>query len=711
MSKVVTIYDGSSLKRLTYLQNAYDISYDKNLNTLWTGEFKLPYSDPKRKYCSPFNYAELWDLNGANRDRYVGLFRIMPTDEETLGTEATVTFQLEHVFNTLLDDVMIGFREIGNTGVYTNQVISYILQQQTTKRWELERCDYEHQYLYSWQDENLLSALFSVVKPFVETDYYWDFNTKSYPWKVSLKRTNPIPVTDIRYRKNLNGLTRNVDPSDLTTRLYCYGYGDGDNKLGISQVNNGIPYLDSPNISKYGVITQIWTDESQTIAESLKNLGLAMLKKLENPKVTYKIDLQTVYTAGNLNVGDTVRVVSEGLDELMTVKKLSKSDVTGAPQSGKITLGQGTIDISDSLAELAEKQRISETYSQGSESIFTDSFVDNADPSNPAEVTFRIPDNVVHVNEILFSCKLAPFRAYSKAIQGGGASTPTSEAGGASTPTSEAGGASAPTSSSGGGGTPTSNSGGNYSDTSAGGGGGQTTALSGGGGQTTALSGGAVEQTVGVFKVYPTEDNIDKVHNHGIPGGTWLLTGLSITKNASGAVIDVSPITAPYSWAPSGDHIHNIYIDPHQHFVNIDPHTHWVGLPSHTHPFSIPGHTHSVYIKPHTHTVSISSHTHLIYVPSHKHQISIPNHTHGIEYGIYKGPSASSITVYLDDTNIGNYSGVISDLNLISYMSKNANGDILRGNHTIKIKPNSLTRVECTFQIRLFTNSIGSGQY
>ena len=44
-------------------------------------------------------------------------------------------------------------------------------------------------------------------------------------------------------------------------------------------------------------------------------------------------------------------------------------------------------------------------------------------------------------------------------------------------------------------------------------------------------------------------------------------------------------------------------------------------------------------------------------------------------------------------------------------MSKDANGDILRGQHTTRIVPNGLTRIECTFQIRLFTNAHGGGQY
>ncbi|NLE05480.1 MAG: hypothetical protein GX638_11865 [Crenarchaeota archaeon] len=711
MGKVVTIYDGSTLKRLAYLQNSFDVKYEKNINSLWTAEFKLPYSDPKRKYCDIFNYAEIWDIDSTNKDRYVGLFRIMPTDEEIIGTAATATYKLEHVFSTLLDDVMIGFHEIGNTGVTTAQVINYILQNQTTERWKLERCDYTNQYLYGWQDENLLSALFSVVKPFSETDYYWDFNTKVYPWRLSLKRTNATPVTDIRYKKNLNGLARTIDPSSLTTRLYCYGYGDGDNKLGIEQVNNGKPYLDSPNIAQYGVITQIWTDESQTIAQSLKNIGEAMLRQLEVPKITYHIDIQAIYAAANLNIGDTIRIVSDGLDELMTVRQFAKDDVTGAPNSGTIILGVGTVDIADSVAELAEKQRISETYSQGSESIFMDSFTDNADSTNPAEVTFRIPNNVVHVNEILFSCKLTSFRAYSKAIQGGGAVTKTTSDGGETNVTSSSGGLYTSSSSGGGSATITSTSGGNFIQTTQDGGGGTISSYGGGSGTATSVSAGSFNQTIGVYNVLPTDDNIYRVHNHGIPKGTRLVTSLNVYKNSSGYVTDVTANEAPYGYSPSGDHEHYININSHSHDVALPSHTHYVGLPAHSHYISVSGHTHSVSIPEHKHTISVPNHTHNVYISDHSHEISLPNHTHNIEYGIYKGPSASSIQVYLDDTNIGSYSGTITDLNLISYMSKDANGHIMRGNHTIKIIPNALTRIECTFQIRLFTNALGSGQY
>ena len=696
--KPIAVYNGKTRKRLAYLQNAFGIGYNKPINALWTASFSMPYSDPKNKYCEAFNLVELWDIDGSNKDRYVGLFRIMPKVEDALSTDATIEYKLEHVLSTLLDDTMIGWHEIGNIGTYTPSIIAYILQHQIQQRWILDVCDYRHQYLYGWQDENLLSALYSVVQPFSETDYYWDFDTRSFPWKLKLLRTSKIAVTDIRYRKNMSGITRTVDPTNLTTRLYCYGYGEGDNKLGIGNVNNGIPYLDSPNISKYGVITQVWTDERFTIEASLKATGQAMLKKLEEPAVTYKIDIKTIYSAANLSVGDTVRVVSGELDEYMIVQQINKSDLSGQPQTGKVILGIGTIDVSQSMAEIADKQRISETYSQGAESIFTDSYQDNADAANPSEISFTIPDNAVHVNEILFSCRLTSFRAYSKATQGGGATTQSTSDGGATTQSTSDGGASQQTSSSGGSSNPTSSGGGNTTQSSTSGGGGTSTSSSGGSTQTSSGSGGSSSLTSSYNDSGSIGDAIWKDTLNSYPIQATTVDGKSHSHNIRWHTHDDS-------------HTHIVTIPSHHHSVTIESHTHSVNIPSHHHSVSIPSHTHSVNIPSHTHSVNIPSHSHSVSIPNHTHNITLPDHVHQIEYGIYKGPSASCMSVYLDSTLIGTYNSSVNNVNLISCMSKNANGDILRGQHTIRIVPNGLTRIECTFQIRLFTNAHGGGQY
>jgi hypothetical protein len=458
--------------------------------------------------------------------------------------------------------------------------------------------------------------------------------------------------------------------------------------LGISEVNGGLPYIESPNVTKYGVITQTWNDERFTVAESLLKVGQVLLKSLEEPVVTYELDVQTIRTAGDLHVGDMVRVVSVGLDELMTVSNISKSDVTGAPYSGTVIIGRGTLDVGASLADLAERQRIAETYSQGAESIFTDSFMDNADADNPAEVTFIIPDNVVHVNEIAFTCILTNFRAYSKAVKGGGSGARTTDDGGASTVTSRDGGANILTSLGGGEVTRAS-----Y------GGGGSTQVSSSGGGQSPVSSTEPTNvQTVSVKNVLPTSDS-PGVHNHGLGAGP-LIRSLNITKDSYGKVTNIEVFSENFVW--SGDHIHEITIPEHNHIVNIPPHSHEVYLPTHTH---------DIYLPAHTHGINIPTHSHAIDIPAHHHDFSLPNHTHEIEYGIYKGPSASAMSVYLDDQLVGEYETSASNVNLIDYMSKNANGNIMRGAHVIKVVPDALTRVECIFQIRLFTNMHGGKQY
>jgi hypothetical protein len=210
-----------------------------------------------------------------------------------------------------------------------------------------------------------------------------------------------------------------------------------------------------------------------------------------------------------------------------------------------------------------------------------------------------------------------------------------------------------------------------------------------------------------------SNDDNGKNHNHGISRGTGLLTGISVTKK-DGNVTGVSFSTV--NWAPSGAHTHGSHnhrfkIPEHSHTVNVPTHSHTVDIREHDHGISLPMHTHSVNIPSHTHSVSIPSHTHSVSIPSHTHDVTLPNHTHDIQYGIYKGSSASAMLVQIDDAVVGQFGSSASNVNLIAYMAKNANGEVLRGRHTIRITPNSLTRVECAIQIRLFTNARGSGQY
>ena len=233
--KHLSVYDHTTGKRLAFLQNAFNIGYTLEENALWTARFSLPYSDPKRKYCAYFNFVEFWESDPTTRaERYIGLFRIMPATANKMGADDSVTYECEHVLATLMDDVLLGWHQIGNIGVYTNQVLAYILSQQTVKRWTLGDCAFWHQYLYGWEHENLLAALFSVPAPFTGS-YRWEFDTRRTPWTLHLRIPPTTTKAELRYRKNLRGVEKVIDPSNICTRLYAFGYGEGENALNISK--------------------------------------------------------------------------------------------------------------------------------------------------------------------------------------------------------------------------------------------------------------------------------------------------------------------------------------------------------------------------------------------------------------------------------------------------------------------------------------------
>ena len=716
MSKTyVVIYDGVSRDRLAYLQNAHDITYEKSATEVWTGSFNLPKSDYKRVYCQPLNYAELWEKNNLGGTSYVGLFRIQPITEDLVKSDTTVTYQLEHAITTLLDDTIVGWFQSGGVDVPTKTVISDILSKQTVARWVVHDVDFDLKFTYGLENENVLSALFSIVKPFPDFNYYWDFETQGFPWGVSLKKVDPDePVTDVRYRKNVVGWKRVVDPRNIVTRIYPYGYGFGDNRLNVKEVNNDKEYIDSPNIEEYGApISTIWVDQTIKDATALLNAAKSLLAKIDKPKVTHNVSLEELNLVEPLKIGDTVRVVHSGtVDEVMVVRGIKKNDVSGKPKSGLLTLGDASVEnVSDAVSQIADRQRISELYSQGAESMFIDSFADNADPDHPLTITFIIPETAVHVNSVQLTFRLEAFRAYSKAAKDDGRVEQTSEDGGAIIKSSGEGGSI----------TKTSEAGEGEIETNVDEG---TTNI------TTTMDGGEIIESDeistgdGGLWGHTTEDGQLKQDTTEYINQTYL------DASFGDAIYDSSqrhesPAT-PVRWGndPASfhnhdfnyhthnfQHKHTIVFPEHKHSFEVPDHTHKITLPDHQHKIKADiKHSHTITLPAHRHTIKLPDHVHKIDLPDHKHMIKIEPHGHELEYGIYEGPKATAVLIFID----GNPKAIESSwdgFEISEFLEKGSNGtSIKRGKHTVVFKPNDLTRISCSLQVRLFTNSRGDSQ-
>lgn len=542
-----------NMKRLAYLDNAISVGYSLELNSLWTATFTLPADDPKNQYCAPLNYVEIFD-----GDERIDLFVIIGEDLER-GDGATRFYNCEHVLSTLLSDILFQYHQYGGYGVKTADVLNYILARQTVKNWTLGECDFSRYFEYNWENSTLLAALFAVPECF-EGEYVWSWDTTVYPWTLSLTAPTEELKSEIRYAKNMTSIKKTVDATAIANRVYALGYGEGVNQLTIKAVNNGSPYVeDAISIEEYGLRSTVLVDTRYEREENLKAYAEQILAELKDPYVSYEIGAIDLHRLtgdhfSRFRPGEIVRVVdtADGVNLRTRIVHVEKGDTEGDPGSVTVTIANKTQDIAGSISDLQNRALIGETYAQGATNQQIYNFSDNADATHPAKLQLYISDSVVRINKMLLNVEFEAFRAYEKAIGGGGGQT-----------------------TSGGGGQTTSSGGG--STTSAGGG--QTT--SSGGGQTSSAT--ALESS----NVLPSQTSGQAVHNHGISRNAKLAT------TSDGQTIDGYET---FVW--SGAHTH----PAHTH--KLSAHTHEVN--DHTH--TVKAHTHTV--SNHTHTVQ--DHTHAI---------------------------------------------------------------------------------------------------
>lgn len=517
---MIEIFD-TARRRVAIAENAHAISEQQRINAIWYLNFSLPYQDPKNEYCRPFYYVR---HNGGE------LYRIMPA---TVAVDETgsVAYQCEHVLATLIDNVLFGYHVVGNLGTYTPDVIRYILDHQLTRHWVLHQCDYRNQFEYGWEQESLLSALFSVATP-LAGPYIWRTDTSVYPWRLSLKRldTTGRPELYVRRRHNMTSYQRQRDPQSIVTRLYPLGYGEGVNQLGIGSVNGGVPYLQSPRAitDRYGIIERVWIDRRYEDPSSLKAAAQAMLQELQEPAVSYSVGFQELNTSDfdKAAIGKRLRIVYPDIGEAVDtfVTEINR-DYEDTVRSSLVVANKET-SIASSLADMADRQRIEQTYAQGATQIYSQALQANCDAGSGAVMDFFIPAEMRIINKVLAKVRLDRFRAYSKSTESDAAKVVTSSTSDDQTRTSSAGGRSV----------------------------------------TTSRGGGGVTTDTG-----PSGINV-----------TWVTTKTAMAEGHQ------------HEFDRVNSHQHQVEIADHTHQVDVPDHTHTLTIPGHSHQVMVPAHAHNI---------------------------------------------------------------------------------------------------------------------
>ncbi|MBH1941629.1 phage tail protein [Mobilitalea sibirica] len=407
------------------LENTYNISVQRTVNEVWQSSFSLPKTDPKNSLCSHLNYIEIISPSGRN----YGLYRIMPTETIKSTDDDSITYKCEHVLATLMDDVIDDYLQL--TGYSTANALQAILNYQDTQRWVLGQVDFNYFFNYSYENENgLLAPLLSIPVPFAEP-YEFTFDTTVFPWVLNLIRPSDDVKAEIRWGKDMIEFNKVSDPTEIVNYIIPKGTGEGVNQLTIASVNEGLKYLkDDASIAQWGKRSYIWIDKSYENAQLLKNSAQSLINQWKDPKISFEVgsaDLSILpeYAQERKVLNGVTRIIVEDEEYLARIIGEEVGDITKEYEVS-YQISNKLDDIATTQADMERKQQVAAAYAQGATNIMNFSYQDNCDNLIPALIPFYIDDDVVNVNTCELTFRTKPFRAYEKAIAGGGATTKTS---------------------------------------------------------------------------------------------------------------------------------------------------------------------------------------------------------------------------------------------------------------------------------------------
>jgi hypothetical protein len=183
-------------------------------------------------------------------------------------------------------------------------------------------------------------------------------------------------------------------------------------------VNNNVPYIESPAAyrQKYGVIERVWVDREYTNATMLKAAAEKMLSELQEPAVEYALEFMDLENDAFYNAALGKVVQFEDYQGLITAIQYDYEDV----KRSSVAVANKPVDIASTVADLANRQRIESTYSQGATQIFAQSIQANADSRSGAVLSFYLPTEMVFVNKVMAKIEMDSFRAYGRDAAAGG---------------------------------------------------------------------------------------------------------------------------------------------------------------------------------------------------------------------------------------------------------------------------------------------------
>ncbi|WP_026486803.1 phage tail protein [Caldanaerobius polysaccharolyticus] len=342
----VPIVLDKDLKRIAYLENAFNVKVTEQINGDYAFSMNLPRNDPKWQYIQYGNYVEI-------KGQY---FMINYFDEERDEENKLIgTIEGKHIYFELLGEYWEEDREEFNfIPATTPQVVLNMLISGT--RFTIERVDE-----FSVSDIRLERG--DIHHNILKVIEVWCGELKRDNFNISLLHNigqdNGI---QFRYKKNIKTIKKITDGRDVVTRLYVYG------KDGLTfESITGQKYIDSQYIGNYSrpKIGEVKFDDIDD-PQKLLDEAQKYLAKVEVPKVSYDVNVVelsklTGYEYEKFNLGDIITIIDEELGIDVKAEILEYTYYPFEPQRSSVVLGNFIPKLTDYFVSFQKTQNIVET--------------------------------------------------------------------------------------------------------------------------------------------------------------------------------------------------------------------------------------------------------------------------------------------------------------------------------------------------------------
>ena len=277
------------------------------------------------------------------------VWRVKSTDNQK--ETDTRTIQLEHMINSLRDQLMFGEvkpQDMGGTasGCTARQAVEYILNQQSD--WVLGSFDYDSvSNPYNFNGDDLFSALETVSSSL--EGCWWSYDFSTYPFTLNITHRASTVGTELRMTRNIQTARISIDRSRMYTRLYPIG----KNNLHID--GNYV----SRNENIYGIICKTETDQSKGTKAELQRWAEERIKNHCEPSVTVTVNAldlseDTGEDLDHIVLGALCRLPLPGYEVIIEeiISKISYPDKLAEPDRATVTMANVPEDVASIINNL-----------------------------------------------------------------------------------------------------------------------------------------------------------------------------------------------------------------------------------------------------------------------------------------------------------------------------------------------------------------------